>query len=70
MLRQNGYFPVKIEKAIQFKDIRDLSFGAKISSKDISVFCRQFAAMSKADPNCPVFDILSDKYQTAYLPGC
>lgn len=60
MLRQNGYFPVKIEKAIQFKDIRDLSFGAKISSKDISVFCRQFAAMSKAGiPIVRCLDILS-----------
>ncbi|NLX70602.1 MAG: type II secretion system F family protein [Clostridiales bacterium] len=68
MLRQNNYYPLKIEKVLQVKDIRDFSFRTKIDSKDISVFCKQFATMLKAGiPIVQCLEVLSKQMSNHVL---
>jgi type IV pilus assembly protein PilC len=48
MLRERNYYPLKIEKIVQAKDVRDLKLFGKLNSKDIAMFSRQFSTMMTA----------------------
>lgn len=48
MIRQKNFFQLEIKELPSQKDINDLSFLSKIGSKDISLFCKQFAAILRA----------------------
>lgn len=48
MLRENGYYPLKVEEYVERKDISLSDLFNKITIKDIAVFCRQFYTMLNA----------------------
>ncbi len=63
MLRQNNYYPIKVEIDSKTKDIKKFTIPRKVKIKDIAVFCRQFYAMTNAGvPIVSCLDIL--RYQT------
>ena len=63
MLRQNSYYPIKVEIDSKTKDIKKFTIPRKVKIKDIAVFCRQFYAMVNAGvPIVNCLDIL--RYQT------
>lgn len=47
MLKNNGYYPLKIEEIIESKNI-EININQKVSTKDIAIFCRQFYTMLDA----------------------
>lgn len=47
-LRGEGLYPIKIKKSNFLTRDFDFHLGAKVSTRDISVFCRQFASMLAA----------------------
>ncbi|WP_051456282.1 type II secretion system F family protein [Caldicoprobacter faecalis] len=68
MLRERDYYPIKIEKVLQVKDIKDLSLRTKIASKDIAVLCKQFSTMLEAGiPIVRCLDILSKQLSNRVL---
>ena len=70
MLRQKNYYPLKIEKVLQVRDIRDMSLWAKVGAKDLSVMCKQLAAMLKAGiPIVQCLDVLSRQVSNRLLAG-
>ncbi|MCT4509429.1 MAG: type II secretion system F family protein [Tepidibacter sp.] len=48
MLRQNNYYPMKVEEDKGIKEIRIADFLKKIKTKDIAIFCRQFYTLLNA----------------------
>lgn len=65
MLRQNNYYPIKVETDSKTKDIKKFTLPKKVKIKDIAVFCRQFYAMLNAGvPIVHCLDIL--RYQTEH----
>jgi len=68
LLRERDYYPIKIEKVLQVKDIKDLSLRTKIASKDIAVLCKQFSTMLEAGiPIVRCLDILSKQLSNRVL---
>lgn len=68
LLRERDYYPIKIEKVLQVKDIKDLGFRTKIASKDIAVLCKQFSTMLEAGiPIVRCLDILSKQLSNRVL---
>lgn len=68
MLRGKGYYPVKIEPA-RVKGLENLLGGLqKVPMKDISVFCRQFAAVIGAGiPIVQALDIMREQVSNKSL---
>lgn len=63
MLRQNGYYPVKIEIDGSNRDLKKLNIHSSVKTKDIAILCRQFYAMVNAGvPLVSCLEIL--RYQT------
>jgi len=48
MLKENGFYPVKVEEYIERKEIALSDIFNKVTIKDIAVFCRQFYTMLNA----------------------
>ena len=48
MIRENGFYPVLIEEKVQSKDLNFSDTFTKVTSKDLAVFCRQFATLIEA----------------------
>jgi type IV pilus assembly protein PilC len=48
MIRQKNFFQLEIKELQGQKDLKELSIFAKISTKDISLFCRQFASILRS----------------------
>lgn len=48
MIRQKNFYQLEIKELPGQKDISELSLLSKISTKDISLFCKQFAAILRA----------------------
>ncbi|WFD11039.1 type II secretion system F family protein [Tepidibacter hydrothermalis] len=48
MLRQNNYYPMKVEEDRGSKDLRIGDYFRKIKTKDIAIFCRQFYTLLNA----------------------
>lgn len=48
MLRDQGLTPTKVEAQTIFNKDLDISFGAKVKPRDLSVFCRQFESILNA----------------------
>ncbi|MCM8900919.1 type II secretion system F family protein [Caldicoprobacter algeriensis] len=68
LLRERDYYPIKVEKVLQVKDIKDLSIRTKIASKDIAVLCKQFSTMLGAGiPIVRCLDILSKQLSNRVL---
>jgi type IV pilus assembly protein PilC len=68
LLRERDYYPIKVEKVLQVKDIKDLSLRTKIASKDIAVLCKQFSTMLEAGiPIVRCLDILSKQLSNRVL---
>ena len=47
-LRSEGLYPTQLRKSTLLTKDLDLHIGSKVSTRDISVFCRQFASMLAA----------------------
>jgi type IV pilus assembly protein PilC len=47
MITSNGYYPLKIEE-ISSRPFAEISFNQKVSTKDLSIFCRQMYTMLDA----------------------
>lgn len=47
MLSRNGYYPLMLKEVIKSSNV-EFSFGQKVTTKDISIFCRQFYTMLDA----------------------
>jgi len=68
LLKERDYYPVKVEKVIQIRDIKDLQLSSKIKSKDMAVLCKQFSTMLKAGiPIIRCIDILSKQLSSRLL---
>ncbi|MCY6370913.1 type II secretion system F family protein [Clostridium ganghwense] len=48
MIRENDYYPLYVEEKIQSKELELGSAFSKIKTKDLAVFCRQFATLHEA----------------------
>ncbi len=60
MLRQNKYYPIKINETVEKKNILDISvFLKNVKTKELAVFCKQFYTMSNAGvPIVSCLDVL------------
>ena len=68
LLKERDYYPVKVEKVIKIRDIKDLQLSSKIKSKDMAVLCKQFSTMLKAGiPIIRCIDILSKQLSSRLL---
>lgn len=69
-LRRNGLMPIELKEAgLLERDIK-LSFGHKVKSRDLSVFCRQFVSMIQAGVTIiDALGMLSDQTQNKRLAG-
>ena len=47
MITSNGYYPLKVTE-IEAKPFSEISFNQKVTSKDLSIFCRQMYTMLNA----------------------
>jgi len=62
MLRQRGFYPLKVEKVESSKDISEFGFFNKVTLKDTSLFCRQFATLLTAGlPLLRILDLLAEQ---------
>lgn len=60
MLRQRAFFPLSIEAVTESKDVSELSFLNKVTTKNIAIFCKQFAILLGAGlPLIQILEILS-----------
>ena len=60
IIRSRSMYPVDIRPVQESRDFRELDLWGKISSKDLSIFCRQFASLLKAGVSISeALDILS-----------
>ncbi|MGO3167701.1 type II secretion system F family protein [Senegalia sp. (in: firmicutes)] len=67
MIRANGYFPARVERAKGSKEIKVSPF-SKVKSKDISIFARQFHSMLHAGITIlTILDILKTQIQNKKL---
>jgi type IV pilus assembly protein PilC len=48
MIRRRTYFPLEVTEIIEKKDVKELGIFAKVPTREIAVFCRQFATILKA----------------------
>ena len=48
MLKGKSYYPLSIKELSESKDIKELDIFSKVTSKDLTVFCRQFSGILKA----------------------
>lgn len=48
MLRKRGFYPLEIKVVREPKDLRGFQIFPKITSRDLSIFCRQYGAILKA----------------------
>lgn len=48
MIRQKSFYHLEVKQISERKDLNQMKLFAKISNKDITIFCRQFAAILKA----------------------
>ncbi|MBM7581265.1 type IV pilus assembly protein PilC [Caldicoprobacter guelmensis] len=68
LLKERDYYPIKVEKVIQVRDIKDLKISSKINSRDLAVLCKQFSTMLKAGiPIVKCLDILSKQLSNRLL---
>ena len=61
MITSSGYYPLKIEELVESKSV-NFNFFDRVTTKDLSIFCRQFYTMLDAGVtivNC--LDILSSE---------
>ncbi len=60
MIRRKTYFPLEVTEIIEKKDVKELGIFAKVPTREIAVFCRQFATILKAGlPMIQGLDIVS-----------
>lgn len=68
MLRQKSFYILEIKELIDHKDIRNMEAFSKITVSDISVFCKQFAAIIKAGvPLLQALHMLENQTENASL---
>ncbi|HHX55365.1 MAG TPA: type II secretion system F family protein, partial [Clostridiales bacterium] len=48
MIKDKAFYPVEIKEITESKDIKELDAFAKVKTKDLMVFCRQFSGILKA----------------------
>lgn len=48
MIKDKSFYPVDIKELTESKDIKELDAFAKVKTKDLMVFCRQFSGILKA----------------------
>lgn len=48
MIKDKSFYPVEINEITESKDIKELGAFAKVKTKDLMVFCRQFSGILKA----------------------
>jgi len=61
IIRSKSFYPLEIKELYEKRDFRELDLWGNISSKDLSIFCKQFASMLKAGvPISEALDILAD----------
>ena len=68
ILKERDYYPVRVEKLIQIRDIKDLRLSNKVGAKDMAVLCKQFSTMLKSGiPIIRCLDILSKQLSNRLL---
>ena len=72
LLVEKGYTPVEIKVKNAFTDISQISiFKPKVKTKDLAVFCRQFAIVLEAGvPIASALDVLREQTQNLTLKEC
>ncbi len=67
-LKQQGFIVISLkEESLLTKDI-NISFGKKVSARDMSVFCRQFVSMSRAGVSImECLNLLREQTENDYL---
>lgn len=70
ILKNDGLIPVKIrEQGVLTKDL-DITIGAKVKPRDMSVFCRQFVSILEAGvPVKQALEMLAEQSENKYLRG-
>ena len=48
MIKDKAFYPMEINEIVESKDIKELDAFAKVKTKDLMVFCRQFSGILKA----------------------
>ena len=48
MIKDKSFYPMEINEIAESKDIKELDAFAKVKTKDLMVFCRQFSGILKA----------------------
>lgn len=48
MIRQKSFYLIEIKELAERKDIKELDLFAKVTVKDLTIFCKQFASILKA----------------------
>ncbi len=67
MIRQKSFYPLEIKEVVERKEI-EITFLSKIKSKDISLFCKQFASILKAGvPLIQCLNMLSEQTENKGL---
>ena len=67
-LKKDGLFPVEIkEQGVLNKDL-DISIGAKVKPRDLSVFCRQFVSITQAGvPMKEALQMMTEQTENKWL---
>ena len=69
MLKEQGLVPTKLAKQTALNKDIDISVGAKVKPRDLSVFCRQFQSILKAGVTIvEALEMLAGRRRTRYLP--
>ena len=48
MIRQKSFYLLEIEELAESKDLKEMDIFAKITAKDLTIYCKQFASILKA----------------------
>jgi type IV pilus assembly protein PilC len=68
MIRQKSFYHLEVKQIAERKDLNQMKIFAKIGNKDITIFCKQFAAILKAGVTLiHALNMLSDQTENKIL---
>lgn len=70
MIRQKNFYHLEVKELTERKDMKEIELFSKIKSKDLSIFCRQFASILKAGmPLIKCLSMLAEQTEKKSLKG-
>ncbi len=68
MIRQKSFYLMDIQEIPEKKDIKEMDIFAKVTTKDLTIFCKQFASILKAGvPLIQALQMLSEQTENPVL---